>query len=150
MTGGCHAALDLPRPAAPSLPLLMVVAAALINDQGDVLIAQRPPGKRLAGLWEFPGGKLEHHEPPEFALMRELSEELNIETRPTCYYPIGFSSYAYDDFHLLMPLYMCRVWRGTPTAMEGQVLKWIPPRQLYNYPMPPADIPLIAQIIDRV
>jgi 8-oxo-dGTP diphosphatase len=150
MMSSCAAALDLPPPEPRGTKIIHVAAVALVNGAGEVLLAERPEGKNLAGMWEFPGGKLESGEAPEFALMRELREELGIETRPTCYYPIGFSSYAYDDFHLVMLLYVCRVWRGEPKGLEGQGLKWVAPKQLYNYQMPPADIPLIAQVIDRV
>ncbi len=142
----CAEALDLPVPAMPEKPVLLVVAAALIDADGRVLLAQRPPGKRMAGLWEFPGGKLDKGEIPEYALMRELKEELGIETRPCCFSPAGFTSHGYDDFHLLMPLYACRVWEGTPVPHEGQVFKWVFPKDMYDYPMPEADIPLIAQL----
>lgn len=144
----CEDALDQPRPNAPDLPILLVAAAALIDKDGRVLIAQRPEGKSMAGLWEFPGGKVDAGETPEFALMRELEEELGIETRPTCYSPIAFASHTYDDFHLLMPLFVCRHWRGSITAQEHQSLKWVRPHDLYDYPMPAADIPLIAALRD--
>ena len=144
----CACALDLPRPTPPGLPLVVGVAVVLIDADGRVLVAQRPEGKALAGKWEFPGGKLEVGEPPEFALMRELAEELGIETRPTCFTPIGFASYAYETFHLLMPLFACRTWRGTPTGLEGQAVKWVRPQELYAIDMPPADIPLIPQLLD--
>lgn len=146
----CDDALNVPPPPAPTVPLLLVAAVALVDVQGRVLLADRPPGKAFAGCWEFPGGKLEPGETPEYALMRELREELGIETRPTCYYPVGFASYTYEKAHLFMPLYACRKWRGEPTGREGQNLKWVHPRQMYNYQMPPADIPLIAQLIDRL
>lgn len=148
----CEAALAQPKPSAPGLPLLLVAAAALIDSDGRVLLAEHTKADAFQGCWEFPGGKLEPGETPEFALMRELEEELGIETRPTCYYPIGFASYTYLEFgkHMLMPLYMCRTWRSTPTGRDGQQLKWVPPKQLYNYKLVPADIPLIPQIIDRV
>ncbi len=150
----CAAALDRPPPEPSGVKIVHVVSAALIDTNGNVLIDQRPLGKALGGLWEFPGGKLEPGEPPEIALMRELREELGIETRPTCYYPIGFASHEYNEpdlkVHAVMLLYVCRTWRGEPQGLEGQVLKWVPPRQLYNYAMLPADIPLIAQVIDRV
>ncbi|MGB0720650.1 MAG: 8-oxo-dGTP diphosphatase MutT [Bdellovibrionales bacterium] len=130
------------------MPIVLVAAAALINDQNEVLIAQRPEGKSMAGLWEFPGGKVETGETPEFALMRELEEELGIETRPTCYLPIAFASHSYDDFHLLMPLFALRMWQGEPKAKEHQALKWVRPLDLNQYPMPDADIPLIANLRD--
>ena len=144
----CAEALEKPKPTQPDLPIILVAAAALIDSAGCVLIAQRPEGKSMAGLWEFPGGKVEAGETPEFALMRELEEELQIETRPTCYSPIAFASHTYDDFHLLMPLFACRTWRGEVTAKEHQALKWVKPQDLYDYPMPAADIPLIACLRD--
>ena len=104
----------------------------------------------LGGLWEFPGGKIEEGESPEFTLMRELSEELDIETRPCCFSPIGFASHEYKSFHLLMPLFVCRVWEGEPRSKEKQALKWVAVRELYDYPMPPADIPLIPQLLDNL
>ena len=147
----CAQALKLPRPEAPSgLPIILVSAAALVDDQGRVLLAQRPEGKSMAGLWEFPGGKVEAGENPEFTLMRELEEELGIETRECCFSPIGFASHAYDDFHLLMPLFVCRVWRGDIKAMEGQAFEWVKPADMYDYPMPEADIPLIYQLRDHL
>lgn len=147
----CADALNQPRPLKPSgLPMLMVSAAALVNVRNEVLIAQRPEGKSMAGLWEFPGGKIQSGESPEYALMRELEEELGIETRECCFSPIGFASHAYDDFHLLMPLFICRVWRGEITPREGQKIAWVRPQDLYDYPMPPADIPLIYQIRDNL
>lgn len=147
----CREALDLPRPVRPpDIPVLLVVAVALVNTKGEVLLAQRPEGKHMAGLWEFPGGKVHDGETPEFALMRELEEELGIETRPCCFSPIGFTSHGYEDFHLLMPLYVCRVWRGELKALEGQKLAWIKPQDMYDYPMPEADIPLVYQIRDRL
>lgn len=145
----CEQALDLPRPEKPSgLPIILVAAAALVNDRNEVLLAQRPEGKSMAGLWEFPGGKVQEGENPEFALMRELEEELGIETRECCFSPIGFASHAYEKFHLLMPVFACRVWRGEVKSMEGQSFAWVKPQDLYDYPMPPADIPLIYQIRD--
>lgn len=145
----CAQALDLPRPEKPSgLSIVLVAAAALVNDKGEVLLAQRPQGKSMAGLWEFPGGKVQAGENPEFALMRELEEELGIETRECCYSPIGFASHAYEAFHLLMPLFVCRIWRGDIKAMEGQSFAWVKPQDMYEYPMPAADIPLIYQIRD--
>jgi 8-oxo-dGTP diphosphatase len=128
--------------------LLLVAAAALIDPDGRVLIAQRPEGKHLAGLWEFPGGKVEDGERPEQSLIRELREELGIEVKEPCLAPLTFASHAYPDFHLLMPLYVCRRWEGFVTSHEGQALKWVRPRQLRDYPMPPADAPLIPPLID--
>jgi 8-oxo-dGTP diphosphatase len=128
--------------------LLLVVAAALVDADNRVLIAQRPAGKQLAGLWEFPGGKLDPGERPEQALIRELHEELGIEVLATCLAPLTFASHGYESFHLLMPLYVCRRWKGFVTAREGQALKWVAPRHLRDYPMPPADEPLIPALID--
>ena len=127
---------------------ILVVAAALIDKDGRVLLAQRPPNKPMAGLWEFPGGKVEDGENPEDALIRELNEELGIDTWGSCLAPLSFASHSYEDFHLLMPLFACRKWIGTPMAIEGQVLKWVSKNNLKNYAMPPADIPLIAAIRD--
>lgn len=147
----CVEALSKPRnKTLPGKRLLLVAAAALVDRDGRILITQRPEGKSLAGLWEFPGGKINDGETPEFALCRELEEELGIEARECCFSPIAFASHAYDDFHLLMPLYACRMWTGTPTSREGQALQWVMPNDLYNYDMPPADLPLIPQIIDRL
>lgn len=129
--------------ATPALKVLWVVAVALIDADGRVLLAQRPAGKQLAGLWEFPGGKIENDETPEIALIRELKEELGIDTSVSCLSPLAFASHAYDDFHLVMPLYACRVWQGHVTAREGQSFAWAYPRDFDKYPMPPADIPLI-------
>ena len=128
--------------------LLLVVAVALVDADNRVLIAKRPEGKQLAGLWEFPGGKLDPGERPEEALIRELREELGIEVKPPCLAPLTFASHAYDDFHLLMPLYVCRKWEGFVSPREGQQLKWVPPRALRDYPMPPADAPLISPLIE--
>ncbi|MCW5746801.1 MAG: 8-oxo-dGTP diphosphatase MutT [Alphaproteobacteria bacterium] len=128
--------------------MVLVAAVALIDADGRVLIAQRPPGKSMAGLWEFPGGKVDAGETPEAALVRELHEELGIETRQSCLAPIAFASHAYESFHLLMPLYVCRQWRGTPHPREGQKLKWVAVPALRDYPMPPADLPLVAQLRD--
>jgi 8-oxo-dGTP diphosphatase len=130
------------------MKLLLVTAAALVDADHRVLIAQRPEGKTLAGLWEFPGGKLEPGERPETALIRELAEELGITVEETCLAPLTFASHAYPDFHLLMPLYICRRWQGFVEAREGQSLKWAKPSELRNYPMPPADAPLIPALID--
>ena len=129
-------------------PLLLVVACALVDHDGRVLITQRPEGKPLAGLWEFPGGKVEAGETPEETLIRELHEELGIETKAACLAPLTFASHDYERFHLLMPLFVCRRFTGTPMAKEGQALKWVRPRQLRDYPMPPADEPLIPFLID--
>ncbi len=128
--------------------LLLVVAVALVDVDGRVLIAQRPEGKQLAGLWEFPGGKLEPQERPEDALIRELREELGIKVQPACLAPLTFASHAYEDFHLLMPLYVCRRWEGFLQSREGQALKWVAPGKLRDYPMPPADEPLIPHLIE--
>jgi 8-oxo-dGTP diphosphatase len=132
------------------MKLLLVVACALVDPDRRVLIAQRPEGKALAGLWEFPGGKLDPGERPEAALIRELKEELGIAVKEACLAPLTFASYAYPAFHLLMPLYICRRWEGTPMAREGQALKWVLPTKLREYPMPPADEPLIPMLIDIV
>jgi 8-oxo-dGTP diphosphatase len=129
-------------------PLLLVVAVALVDVDGRVLLAQRPPGKSMAGLWEFPGGKLHAGESPEEALVRELEEELGIDTGESCLAPIAFASHRYEKFHLLMPLYVCRVWKGTPHPHEGQTLAWVRPQKLTDYPMPPADLPLIPVLQD--
>jgi 8-oxo-dGTP diphosphatase len=120
----------------------------LVDIDGRVLIARRPKGKSMAGLWEFPGGKVEEGEQLEAALIRELEEELGIDVSENCLAPFTFASHSYDDFHLLMPLYVCRVWDGTVTPKEGQVLKWVRPLQLKEYPMPPADVPLVAMLRD--
>ena len=130
----------------PGKPILLVAACALVDADGRVLVAQRPPGKAMAGLWEFPGGKLGVDETPEAALIRELREELGIDTEASCLAPLSFASHAYDGFHLLMPLYVCRVWRGDPAAREGQALRWARPRELRRLPMPAADKPLIPAL----
>jgi 8-oxo-dGTP diphosphatase len=127
--------------------LVLVVACALIDLDGRVLLAQRPEGKTLAGLWEFPGGKLEPGERPEAALIRELDEELGITVKEACLAPLTFASHAYEDFHLLMPLYICRRWEGLAISREGQNLAWVRPNKLRDYPMPAADIPLIPHLI---
>lgn len=128
--------------------LLLVVACALVDADGRVLLAQRPPGKQLAGMWEFPGGKVEPDETPEETLIRELREEVGIVTRAACLAPLTFASHSYESFHLLMPLYVCRRYEGTAMPLEGQALKWVRPRDMRNYPMPPADEPLIPFLID--
>ncbi len=133
---------------APAKPLLLVVAAALVDVDGRVLLCRRPPGKAMAGLWEFPGGKLQDGETPEQALIRELREELGIETRDSCLAPLAFASHGYEDVQLLMPVFACRVWQGTPSPQEGQELAWVRPARLRDYPMPPADEPLVALIRD--
>ena len=130
--------------------LLLVVACALLDQDGRVLIAQRPEGKALAGLWEFPGGKVEMGEAPEATLIRELQEELGITVKEPCLAPLTFASFAYPDFHLLMPLYVCRRWEGVIIAREHQALKWVRPNELRQFPMPPADEPLIPALIDLV
>ena len=130
-------------------PVLLVVAAAIFNEAGDILLAQRPEGKSMAGLWEFPGGKVEAGEAPEAALVRELAEELRMEIDPESLNPITFASFGYRDFHLLMPLYEVRSWRGTPAGMEGQKLAWVSPAALRHYDAPPADIPLFEELARR-
>jgi 8-oxo-dGTP diphosphatase len=130
--------------------LLLVVAAALIDADGRVLIAQRPPGKQLAGLWEFPGGKIDPGERPEQSLIRELAEELGIVVKEDCLAPLTFASHAYEDFHLLMPLYVCRRWEGFVQSREGQALKWVRARDLRDYPMPPADEPLLPALVELI
>jgi 8-oxo-dGTP diphosphatase len=131
-----------------NLRLVLVSAVALVDADGRVLLAQRPAGKPLAGLWEFPGGKVDPGETPETALIRELGEELGIDVAASCLAPFTFASYTYPDFHLLMPLYICRKWSGIPTAREGQRLAWVRPARLGDYPMPPADPPLVAMLRD--
>lgn len=148
MAMNCHDALEQPRPPDPDLPIVLVAAAALVDPTGRVLLAQRPEGKSMAGLWEFPGGKVHEGETPEFALMRELEEELGIESRPGCYTPLAFASHSYDEFHLLMPLFVCRMWRGVPRAKEHKALKWVRPHDMLEYPMPEADIPLVSALRD--
>lgn len=127
---------------------VLVSAAALIDGEGRVLLAQRPEGKSMAGLWEFPGGKVEEGETPEAALIRELHEELGIETWQSCLAPLCFASHSYEKFHLLMLLFACRKWDGIPQSREGQALKWVRAKDLRDYPMPPADIPLIPILRD--
>ncbi len=130
--------------------MILVVACALVDGDGRVLVAERPAGKNMAGLWEFPGGKVEADETPEAALTRELKEELSIDVTAACLAPLSFASHAYDDFHLLMPLYVCRKWDGQIVPREGQNTKWLRPRYLFDLPMPPADKPLIAALRDAV
>jgi 8-oxo-dGTP diphosphatase len=130
-----------------SIRVVLVVACALVDADGRVLIAQRPAGKPMAGLWEFPGGKVEDGERPEETLIRELMEELGIAVREPCLAPLAFASHAYPDFHLLMPLYVCRRWEGQVTAKEGQKLAWVRPNKLREYPMPPADEPLVPHLM---
>jgi len=129
-----------------TIKLVLVAACALIDPDGRVLIAQRPPGKSMAGLWEFPGGKVEAGERPEQSLIRELKEELGIVVKEECLAPLTFASHLYPDFYLLMPLYVCRRWEEFVEAREGQKLKWVRPRELRNFPMPPADEPLISHL----
>ena len=129
-----------------SVKLVLVAACALIDADGRVLIAERPAGKAMAGLWEFPGGKVEDGERPEQSLIRELEEELGIVVKEDCLAPLTFASHSYPDFHLLMPLYVCRRWQGFVEAREQQALKWVRPNELRNYPMPPADEPLISHL----
>src|SRR4051812_14745121 len=135
---------------APQTPVktVWVSAVALVDADGRVLLAQRPAGKTMAGLWEFPGGKIEAGETPEQALVRELKEELGIDTSSSCLAPLTFASHSYDDFHLMMPLYVCRVWQGQVVGREGQKFVWAYPKDFDKYPMPPADIPLIPAIRD--
>lgn len=130
------------------MSVLLVSAVALIDAEGRLLLAQRPEGKSMAGLWEFPGGKVEEGETPEEALIRELQEELGIDTWASCLAPLTFASHAYEKFHLLMPLFACRKWDGIPQSREGQSLKWVRASELRDYPMPPADIPLIPILRD--
>ena len=130
------------------LPLVHVSAVALVDTDGRVLLAQRPEGKPMAGLWEFPGGKIKAGETPEQALIRELHEELAIDTAESCLAPIGFTSHSYDSFHLVMLLFACRKWTGSPRAVEGGALQWVRPKQLRNHPMPAADLPLTPILQD--
>jgi 8-oxo-dGTP diphosphatase len=130
------------------MKVVLVSAVALIDVDGRVLLTQRPEGKSMAGLWEFPGGKVEAGESPESALIRELHEELGIDTWESCLAPLTFASHGYEDFHLLMPLFACRKWGGVPQSREGQTLKWVRPARLRDYPMPPADVPLIPVLRD--
>ena len=135
-----------PAPASDGKPLLLVAACALVDADGRVLLARRPEGKSMAGLWEFPGGKLAPGETPEAALIRELREELGVDVAAACLAPFAFASHDYDRFHLLMPLYVCRRWQGRPEGREGQALAWVRPSRLGDYPMPPADKPLVAML----
>ena len=130
------------------MSIILVAAVALVDPDGRILIAQRPPGKAMAGLWEFPGGKVEAGETPEQALIRALPAALGIAVSAACLAPYTFASHAYPDFHLLMPLYVCRRWKGIVTPHEGQVLKWVRAGKLDQYPMPPADVPLVAMLRD--
>ncbi len=132
------------------MPILLVVAVALVDPDGRVLLTQRPEGKQLAGLWEFPGGKVEPDERPETALIRELKEELGIDVTASCLAPLTFASHAYDDFHLLMPLYVCRRWKGQVVAHEAQAMAWVRPKDMKHYPMPPADAPLVPHLMELV
>ena len=138
----------MPTTAPEQKPFLLVAAIALVDPDGRVLIAQRPAGKHLEGLWEFPGGKLRQGETPEAARIRELKEELGIDVAESCLAPLSFASHAYEEFHLLMPLYVCRIWQGAVSAREGQQLKWVRPSKLGDWPMPPADAPLVAALRD--
>jgi 8-oxo-dGTP diphosphatase len=133
-----------------SRPLLLVAAAAVIDPDLRVLITQRPPGKPMAGLWEFPGGKVQEGETPEQALIRELFEELDIDVCPTCLAPLTFASHSYEQFHLLMPVFQIRTWDGVVTPKEGQQMKWVRTNRLADYPMPPADIPMIPILRDLI
>jgi len=133
---------------AEPLPVVLVVAVALVDVDGRVLLAQRPAGKAMAGLWEFPGGKVNDGETPETALIRELKEELGIDVTESCLAPFTFASHRYQEFHLLMPLYVCRRWSGAVTSREGQALKWVRATRLDDFPMPPADKPLVAMLRD--
>ena len=133
-----------------SVKLLLVAACALVDADGRVLIARRPAGKEMAGLWEFPGGKVDPGERPELTLIRELKEELGIDVQEACLAPLTFASHTYEAFQLLMPLWICRKWNGEPKALEGQELAWVRPNRLRDYPMPPADEPLIPHLIDLI
>lgn len=135
-------------PDTKSTAMVLVVACALVDADGRVLVAQRPEGKAMAGLWEFPGGKLRPGETPEACIIRELVEELGVDTHASCLAPLTFASHGYADFHLLMPLYVCRKWKGAPTGREGQALRWVRPPELFSLAMPEADLPLIAPLCD--
>ncbi|MBT3557670.1 MAG: (deoxy)nucleoside triphosphate pyrophosphohydrolase [Rhodospirillales bacterium] len=145
---GCWQPDDRDR--ASGLPIILVSAVALVDVDGRVLLAQRPEGKSMAGLWEFPGGKVEQGETPEFALIRELKEELDIDITSSCLAPVAFASHTYDDFHLLMPLFACRVWRGDIAPQEGQSIQWVRPVRMGDIDMPPADAPLVALLRDLI
>lgn len=132
------------------MPIVLVSAVALVDADGRVLLAQRPEGKSMAGLWEFPGGKVDDGESPEAALIRELKEELGIDVTASCLAPIAFASHTYDDFHLLMPLFVCRIWQGEPQGLEGQALQWVKPVRMGDIDMPPADAPLVATLRDLI
>jgi 8-oxo-dGTP diphosphatase len=131
-----------------AIKLVLVAAAALIDTDGRVLLAQRPEGKSMAGMWEFPGGKVESGERPEQTVIREFFEELGVTIQEACLAPFAFASHAYDEFHLLMPVFVCRRWEGIAIPREGQKLAWVHPREMKNYSMPPADVPLVAQLRD--
>jgi 8-oxo-dGTP diphosphatase len=148
VSGGQSACLQIPDRERRALPLVLVAAAALVDVDGRVLLAQRPQGKSMAGLWEFPGGKVHPGEAPEAAVVREVKEELDVDITQSCLAPLTFASHAYEEFHLLMPLYVCRVWRGTPRPLEGQALRWARPVAMAALPMPPADRPLVALLRD--
>lgn len=147
MSSGCFDPASTPPPD-PARRIVLVAAVAMVDTDGRVLLARRPAGKPMAGLWEFPGGKVHEGETPEAALVRELREELAVDTAASCLAPYAFASHAYEDFHLLMPLYVCRVWHGTPAPQEGQELAWVRPLDMGRYPMPPADVPLVAMLRD--
>jgi 8-oxo-dGTP diphosphatase len=149
ITGPDPSCLDLEaRLVCQDVPVVLVAAVALIDVDGRILLAQRPEGKEMSGLWEFPGGKVEEGETPEVALVRELEEELGIDISESCLTPLTFASHTYENFHLLMPLYLCHVWRGIPASREDQALKWVRLEKLDAYPMPPADVPLLAILRD--